>query len=133
MNRFRLAPAVLLFTSVVMVGCGRNTDKPQAEVQPGLPTTQTSNDSANPDDVAVERAKLSPADRALVEAQEWCVVSTDERLGSMGPPLKLDIKGQPVFVCCKGCKRKAESDPDKTLAKVAELKAKAKAERDAKS
>jgi hypothetical protein len=82
--------------------------------------------------VAAERAKLDPADRALVESQEWCVVSTDERLGSMGPPLKLDIKGQSVFVCCKGCKKKAEADPDKTLAKVEELKAKAKAERDAK-
>ena len=46
--------------------------------------------------------------------------------------MKLDIKGQPVFVCCKGCKRKAEADPDKTLAKAGELKAKAKAERDAK-
>lgn len=76
------------------------------------------------DEVGAERAKLSPADRALVDAQEWCVVSNDERLGAMGPPLKLDIKGQPVFVCCKGCKRKAEADPDKTLAKLAELKLK---------
>ena len=76
------------------------------------------------DEVTQERAKLSPEDRALVDAQEWCVVSTDERLGAMGPPLKLDIKGQPVFVCCKGCKRKAEADPDKTLKTVADLKAK---------
>ena len=74
------------------------------------------------DEVAAERAKLSPTDRALVDSQEWCAVSTDDRLGSMGPPLKLDIKGQAVFVCCKGCKRKAEADPDRTLAKLAELK-----------
>jgi hypothetical protein len=33
-----------------------------------------------------------------------------------------------VFVCCKSCKRKAEADPDATLAKVAELKAKKKKE-----
>ena len=83
--------------------------------------------------MAAERAKLPPDERALVEAQEWCVINTDERLGSMGPPLKLVIKGQPVLVCCKGCKRKAEADPDGTLAKAAELKAKAKAERDAKN
>jgi hypothetical protein len=76
------------------------------------------------DEVAAERAKLSPEDRALVEAQEWCVVSPEERLGSMGPPLKLDIKGQPVFVCCKGCKRKAESEPEKTLQTAAEFRAK---------
>jgi hypothetical protein len=73
------------------------------------------------------RSKLSTEDRALVDAQEWCVVSSDEKLGSMGAPIKLSIKGQPVFVCCGGCKRKAEADPDKTLAKIEELKAKAKA------
>ncbi len=76
------------------------------------------------DEVAAERAKLSPEDRALVDAQEWCAVSTDERLGAMGPPLRLDIKGQPVFVCCKGCKRKSEADSEKTLAVVADLRAK---------
>lgn len=78
-------------------------------------------------EIAEVRAKLSPEDRALVDAQEWCVVSSTERLGSMGSPIKLTIKEQPVFVCCGGCKRTAEADPDKTLAKVEELKAKAKA------
>lgn len=115
MSQYRLAAATALFTALVVTGCGANKDKPQADA----PTGQT-----KLDEVAAERAKLDPADRALVEAQEWCVVQTGERLGSMGPPLKLDIKGQPVFVCCKGCKRKAEADPDKTLATVAELKAK---------
>lgn len=84
----------------------------------------TAGSAVTADEVGAERAKLPPEDRALVDAQEWCVVSNDERLGAMGPPLKLDIKGQPVFVCCKGCKRKAEADPDKTLAKLAELKLK---------
>jgi outer membrane murein-binding lipoprotein Lpp len=116
--------AIALAVSVcVLVGCSRNADKPQAV---------TPQASTKPDDVAAERAKLSPDDRALVEAQEWCAISTDERLGSMGPPLKLDIKGQTVFICCKGCKKKAEDNPDRTLAKVEELKAKAKAEREAK-
>jgi hypothetical protein len=117
-----------LLIAFVMTGCNVNKDKPQ----PDAPAGQTQAASGKTDDVAAERSKLSPEDRALVEAQEWCVVSSEERLGSMGPPLKLDIKGQPVFVCCKGCKRKAEADPDKTLAKVEGLKAKAKAERDAK-
>ncbi len=123
MNRTRSVAATAILAAVAFTGCNANQDKPHA----AAPTSQ-----AKPDDVAAERAKLDPADRALVEAQEWCVVSSDERLGSMGLPLKLDIKGQPVFVCCKGCKRKAEADPDKTLAKVEELKAKAKAEREAK-
>lgn len=83
-----------------------------------------------PPEVVAERAKLSAEDRALVEAQEWCVINSEERLGSMGAPIKLTIKGQPVFICCGGCKKKAESDPDKTLSKLEELKAKAKAEKD---
>ena len=123
MVHYRLVAPAALLAAVALTGCDANKDKPQTVA----PTVQ-----AKPDDVAAERAKLSPDDRALVEAQEWCVVNGDERLGSMGPPLKLDIKGQPVFVCCKGCKKKAEADPDKTLAKAEELKAKAKAERDAK-
>ena len=102
-----------------LAGCGG--EKPGTPSAAGAAATSP---SGTTDEAAAERAKLSPEDRALVDAQEWCVVSTDERLGSMGPPLKLDIKSQPVFVCCKGCKRKAEADPDMTLKTVAELKAK---------
>lgn len=126
MTRFRLmAFTVVVVTAVILTGCDKN--EPKAET----PAGQTKLTRNQTDDVATERAKLDQAERALVEAQEWCVVQTDERLGSMGPPLKLDIKGQPAFVCCKGCKKKAEADPDKTLAKAEELKAKAKADREA--
>ena len=118
----------LVAALAILTGCNKDTPTFKADSTVG-PTKPTGTPT---DDVAIERAKLDPADRALVEAQEWCVISTDERLGSMGAPLKLDIKGQPVFVCCKGCNRKAEADPDKTLAKVEELKAKAKVQKEAK-
>ena len=124
MTRYR--PTALLLAVIVLSGCINSKDKPQADARPGAAS------EAKADGVAAARAVLSPGDRALVEAQEWCVISTDERLGAMGVPLQLDIMGQPVFVCCKGCRKKAEADPDGTLARVEELKAKAKAERDAK-
>jgi hypothetical protein len=89
----------------------------------------TSGKSEAADEIATERAKLTTEDRAAVEAQEWCAINTEERLGSMGAPIKIEIKGQPVFICCKGCKRKAEADADKTLATVERLKVKAKAEK----
>lgn len=73
------------------------------------------------------RAMLSPEDRKLVDAQEWCPVMTDNRLGVMGVPFRLMVKDHPVFLCCKGCQRKALADPEKTLAKVEEFKKKAKA------
>ena len=69
-------------------------------------------------------AKLSDADRKLAEAQRLCAVEDDSRLGSMGVPVKIMVKDQPVFLCCKGCTKQANADPDKTLAKVKELKAK---------
>jgi len=117
MNRYQFTAATALLATLVLTGCNSSKTKPQPDAATG-PST--------PDPVAAERTKLDPADRTLVEAQDWCVVNTEERLGSMGLPMKLDIKGQPVFICCKGCKRKAEADPEKTLAMVAELKARAK-------
>ena len=80
------------------------------------------------DEVAAERNKLSPEDRKLVDAQEWCVIESG-RLGEMGTPIKLMVKGEPVFICCKGCQKQAEANPEKTLAKVKELKAKKAAEK----
>jgi hypothetical protein len=53
------------------------------------------------------------------------VIQTEERLGGMGTPVKVMVKGQPVFLCCKGCRKEALAQPDKTLAKVKELKEKA--------
>jgi hypothetical protein len=72
-------------------------------------------------------AKLPPEDRKLAEAQRWCAVQTDKLLGSMGKPVKLMVKGKPVFLCCAGCEDEAREDPDRTLATVEKLKAKASA------
>jgi hypothetical protein len=73
-------------------------------------------------------AKLPEADRKEAETQKYCAVETDDRLGAMGVPIKITIRNQPVFLCCKGCVDSARKDPEKTLAKVKEMQAKAKAE-----
>ena len=133
----------MLATGVIVIplalsGCGGESSTPRsgssAVQKPSTPETanatakaESSPADAAVDEVAAERAKLSKEDRALVDAQEWCVVNTEGRLGSMGAPIKLTIKGQTVFLCCAGCKRKAESNPDKTLATLEDLKRKAKA------
>jgi hypothetical protein len=67
-------------------------------------------------------AKLSDADRKLAEAQRYCPVLTNSRLGSMGPPIKLQVDGQPVFVCCAACKADALAKPQETLAQIAKSK-----------
>ena len=68
-------------------------------------------------------ATLSKEDRELAEAQKFCPVLSDNRLGEMGPPIKLVVDGQPVFVCCNGCTKKALANPKETLATVERLKA----------
>ncbi len=74
-------------------------------------------------DLETAMAELNPEDRTEAEAQKFCAVMNTSLLGSMGPPLKLDVKGQPVFVCCDGCKSKAMKNADQTLATVSKLKA----------
>ena len=50
---------------------------------------------------------LSPEDRQVVDSQRSCPVLPQNRLGSMGTPVKLMIDGQPVFLCCEGCRTTA--------------------------
>jgi RND family efflux transporter MFP subunit len=68
-------------------------------------------------------AKLTPADRQLAEAQRSCPVQP-KLLGSMGVPIKIMVKGQPVFICCQGCEDDLTANSDEILKKVAELKRK---------
>jgi hypothetical protein len=81
-------------------------------------------------EVKTNLAKLSPEDRKLAEAQRWCAIDNENRLGCMGPPVKVTVKGQPVFLCCGSCRKQATAEPDATLAKAKDLKAKAKAEKE---
>lgn len=73
-------------------------------------------------DVSAVLAKLPAADRAAAEAQKFCAIANESFLGAMGEPIKLELKGKPVFLCCQGCVAKAQADPDAALAKVEELK-----------
>ncbi len=74
-------------------------------------------------EIAAALADLNDGDRALAQSQKFCAVMTDSLLGSMGPPVKVDVNGQSVFLCCDGCESKALRKPDETLANVAKLKA----------
>jgi hypothetical protein len=67
-------------------------------------------------------AKLTDTDRKLAEAQRYCATESENRLGSMGTPVKLEIGGKAVFLCCAGCKDSALTDPKATLASSEKLK-----------
>ena len=55
---------------------------------------------------------LSQADRALATSQVICPV-TEVRLGSMGmgTPIKLEIEGRAIFICCEGCRDGMVEEP----------------------
>ncbi len=58
--------------------------------------------------------ELTANDQKLAKEQVLCPV-TKEPLGSMGVPLKIVVKNQPIFVCCKACARTVQKDTDAML------------------
>src|SRR5262249_41982374 len=66
-------------------------------------------------EVNANLAKLAPEDRRVAEGQKFCAVQEGIRLGSMGVPVPVMLRGRSVFLCCGGCVEKARSDPDQTL------------------
>ena len=116
-----------LTLTVPLVGAGCSGTQPDDKPKAIEPSGSTDGGKAvRPDEkearIDAALAKLSVEDRKLAEEQRYCAVQSKNRLGSMGPPEKVLVKGQPVFICCEGCRDKALADPDKTLAKAQELK-----------
>lgn len=64
-----------------------------------------------------ELAKLPAEDVAAAEKQHKCPVS-GELLGSMGVPIKVDVNGRSVWICCAGCKDALLEKPDEYLGKL---------------
>lgn len=63
-----------------------------------------------------ENAPLSSG-QANYGGQKTCPVMAEE-LGSMGPAIPVTVKGQTIYVCCRGCASRVQRDPDAYLAKV---------------
>jgi Cu(I)/Ag(I) efflux system membrane fusion protein len=98
-------------------GGGKSSQSGATTVRPSTPE--------DPDaKITASLATLSDADRREAEAQKFCPILSSNKLGSMGPPVKLTIEGECVFLCCGGCKDSAMENPAATLAKVAALKGK---------
>ena len=67
--------------------------------------------------VTVTVAALTAADQAGVAKQRICPVM-DTPLGDHGNPIKLMVGNEPLYVCCKGCIRKVQQNPQAYLAKA---------------
>ncbi len=69
------------------------------------------------EEVRTALAGLSPSDRESAQRQRICPVS-GELLGSMGEPIKLEVEGREVWICCPGCENALRKDPQRHLAKL---------------
>ncbi len=111
-NALRLAVVILVGLAV---GCGKDDhDKPEAEDHSGHEHGEDMEHDEGDEDPF---AALSPEDAKLAKAQEVCPVS-DEKLGDMGTPIKVQVRDRAVFLCCEMCRKKILNDPDKYLAKL---------------
>jgi YHS domain-containing protein len=106
------AAALAALETFALIGCSSNsasTSPPSA-----AESTATATSAAKlPDGFD----KLSEPDQVAALKQKICPVS-GEKLGEMGTPIKISVKGRDVFLCCPSCKEDLLKDPDKYLAKL---------------
>ena len=126
-TKLTIAAALLLPVALILIGCSKSTTQsasPQKTEQADQAHADASRDHADSApksskdlEITAALAKLTPEDRVLATKQKVCPVS-GELLGTMDAPVKIDVKGQPVFICCEGCKDKLLASPDEYLAKI---------------
>ena len=69
------------------------------------------------DEEVAEIKKLPAGEAELALTQMVCPVS-DEKLGSMGMPLKVTAEGRTFYLCCKGCNQEVKDNPAAVVAKL---------------
>ena len=117
MNTMRLF-GFLILGFVTLIGCSKTPDTPSSDSGKSKTNELTPTEEAK---IKTAFGKLSDTDRLLAEAQKFCPVQKT-RLGSMGKPDRIEIDGQPVFLCCSGCADDARTEPKKTLDQIAQFK-----------
>jgi len=96
---------------------GNTATAPPAETHAGHAHDHGDHRDGGMADMEEGLAELSETDRESAMKQHVCPV-TGEMLGTMGVPIKLTVKDHDVWVCCEGCQKQLEADPDKYLAKL---------------
>ncbi len=102
-------------------GClGKVEKNPELYLPKVAPARPQATARASADRLVVTTATAS--DKTAIAQQRVCAV-TGGKLGGMGTPIKMTAGGQSLFLCCKGCVGKVKKNPDRYLAKAAQLRA----------
>ena len=96
-------------------GCNNGSCGATAAPAPHSPSPAFSSAGSLPHDRGTNDSARGSA--IASRAQRTCPV-TGEELGSMGDPISVTVKDETIFVCCQGCVKKVQQNPDKYLAKV---------------
>lgn len=112
----------LCLLMIAIVGCAGSAEtdtaaKTDASEQGESHGAHTGHEKSGMDKMKEGLADLSEADRESAMQQHVCPVS-DEMLGTMGTPIKVAVGASEVWICCDGCRKQLETDPDKFLAKL---------------
>lgn len=102
-------------------------DNPGVTLRPGMFATVTLK-TAVARTAAFQRHSATPPEaqtvrvsrNTTVEEQRICPV-TDAELGTMGPPIAVEVKGRKIWTCCDACPPKINAHPTTFLAKLAPL------------
>ena len=114
------APELPQIGSITEVGDGGDASP---EVLPTVPLPPGFGVESQADAIRAALAKLSEEDADHARRQVICPVA-EMKLGSMGPPIKVDVQGTPVFICCESCREELLTNPDKYLARLPKESAK---------
>jgi hypothetical protein len=90
---------------------------PETPQSGGTSDGESGMESMPGDDETAGLQELSAEDRESAMAQKICPVS-EEPLGSMGAPERVNVDGREVWICCDGCRDKLLNEPEKYLANL---------------
>lgn len=95
---------------------GNSPGRPMNQEQyPGAPPSSLSGSSAVNIPAEMKGVALLPAsEQAAAMRQRTCPV-TSGPLGSMGKPIRVDVAGRSIYVCCAGCVNAVKQNPQKYL------------------
>ena len=115
--------SVIILLAWISTGCGTSappqptTPEPAAKAPLMDHTEHQEPVEDQGQEVRTALAELSPEDRQSAQRQRICPVS-GELLGSMGEPIKLEVEGREVWICCAGCESALRKDPERYFAKL---------------
>jgi Cu(I)/Ag(I) efflux system membrane fusion protein len=91
----------------------------EARLSPSLAIAYfgASRSGSSPPPVAAPATAPSTDDHELIARQKVCPVTGND-LDSMGGPVRVEVNGRVVFICCEGCEAKLRKDPGKYLSKL---------------